>query len=75
MTVLNLELRSLISNHDLESRISSECYHFFSRIKISTIFAVTTVIHKSRNMIGTLGSSEFGPEYGQVFQRNVMSPC
>ena len=28
----------------------------------SIVFAVTIVIHKSRNLIGTLGSSEFGPK-------------
>ena len=29
---------------------------------------VTKVIHKSRNLIGTLGGSEFGPKQGQVFR-------
>ena len=28
----------------------------------SITFAVTTVIHKSRNLIGTVGSSEFRPK-------------
>ena len=28
---------------------------------------------KSRNLIGTLGSGEFGPKYGNVSQRNIMS--
>ena len=38
-------------------------------------FAVTIVMHKSRNLIGTLGGSEFGPKLGQVFQSYVMSLC
>ena len=41
----NLEARSLISNHGLESRLWSECYQFFNRIKNSVIFAVTIVIN------------------------------
>ena len=39
------------------------------------IYTVTIVIHKSRNLIGTLGISEFGPKYGQVFESTVMSRC
>ena len=35
---------------------------------LSYLFAITIVIHKSRNLIGTLGSSEFGPKWGHVFR-------
>ena len=38
-------------------------------------FAITRIIHKSLNLIGTVGSSEFRPKYGQDFQSNVMSLC
>ena len=36
------------------------------------IYTVAIVIHKSRNLIVTLGITEFGPKVGQVFQSNVM---
>ena len=47
-------------NRVFESRISLECYQFFDRIENSITFAVTMAIHKSCNLIGTLGSPEFG---------------
>ena len=33
----------------------------------SITFTVSIVIHKSRNLIGTLRSSELGPKQGQIF--------
>ena len=62
ITASNLESRSLISNHGLNSRISSKCYQFFNRIENSITFAVTIVMHKSCNLIGTLRSSELVSE-------------
>ena len=53
-----MESRSVISKHDLEY----ECYQFFNQIKNSITSAVTMVIHISLCLIGTLGSSEFGPK-------------
>ena len=49
---------------------------FFNRIENSIkIATLTIVIRKSRNLIGTLGIAEFGPESGQVFQGNILSLC
>ena len=39
----------------------------------SVMFAITIVIHKSRNLIGPLGSSEFEPKQCQVFHSNIVS--
>ena len=66
-TVKKLTLFSAISialrwNHGFKSRILWEGYQLFIRIENSITFAVTTVIDKSCNLIGTLGSSEFGPK-------------
>ena len=55
--------RSLISNHSLESRPNV------------IIFAVTIVINKSHNLVGALGSLEFGPKIGSLVQRNSISLC
>ena len=44
------------------NRIPWEFFQSFNRIKDSITFAVIIVIHKSRNLIGTLGSWEFGLE-------------
>ena len=52
-----------------------ECFHFFNRNINSITLAVTIVIHKSRNLINTLGIAEFRPKEGQVFQNNIMSLC
>ena len=46
----------------LRISIPWKCFQFFNRIENSITFAVTTVIHKSRNLIGTLGIAEFGNE-------------
>ena len=35
--------------------------NFFNRLETSITFAVAIVIHKSRNLIGTLGIAVFGP--------------
>ena len=40
----------------------------------SIMRTVAKVIQKSHHLIGTLGSSELGPKWGQVFQRNAESP-
>ena len=53
-------------------RISIPCQ---SNRKLYHIYTVTIVIHKSRNLIGTLGIAEFGPKQGHVFQSNIMSLC
>ena len=37
------------------------------------IYTLTIVIHKSRNLIGTVGIARFGPKL--VFQSNIMSLC
>ena len=42
-----------------------EFYQFFNRIENSIKFTAATVIHKSRNLIGTPDSLEFGPKWGQ----------
>ena len=34
-------------------------------------FAVTMVIHKSRNLIGTLGDSESGPKYIEYLYKYI----
>ena len=56
------QLMELRSNHGFDSRISKKCYQFFNRIETSITLTVTIVIHKSRNLIVTLGSSQFGPK-------------
>ena len=71
--LLHLSVELCCSHHGLESRISSEYHQLFNRIKKSIIFAVTIVIHKSRNLIAILRISEFGPKLGHVIQSNVMS--
>ena len=38
----------------------------------SSIITVTVVIHKSRNLISTVGIAKVGRRYGQVFQRNII---
>ena len=40
----------------------SEYYMLFNRIESPIIFNVTIAIHKSRNLIGTLGNLQFGPK-------------
>ena len=44
-----------------------------SNLKFYHIYTVTIVIHKSRNLIGTLGIAKFGHKYCQVFQSNIES--
>ena len=39
------------------------------------IYTLAIVIHKSRNLIGTVGIAKFRPKWGQVFQSNVMGLC
>ena len=43
--------------------------------KILSHLPVSIVIHKSPNLMGTLGIAKFGPKWGQVFQSNIMSLC
>ena len=43
-------------------RVLEEFRELYNRIENSITFAVKLVIHKSFNLIGTLGSSEFGPK-------------
>ena len=51
-----------ISTHNL-----ANFKNFRAVILVINLFAVTIVIHRSRNLIGTLGSSEFGPKIGSGF--------
>ena len=69
-----MESRPQISNNgpNLESRPNVVTSQFFNRIENSIIFAATIVIHKSRNLIGSLGSSEFWPKWVKVSQSNVI---
>ena len=62
LTLFSAIIKMLRWNHGFESRIPSECYQFFHGIVISITFAVTIVIQKSCHLIGTQGSSEFGPK-------------
>ena len=62
------------------SKVKGPCHRFtrfhgINQIENSVTFAVTIVINRSRDLIGTLGIAEFGPKQGQVFQTNVMSLC
>ena len=75
ITAPNLKSRSLISNPAWNLECRSNVISFSSRIDSSIIFAMTIVIHAYRNLIGNLGSSEFGPKQSQVFHRNIMSLC
>ena len=57
-----------MSIHGLESRITDCILESRPNVISSSVgiensmaFAATIVIHKSRNLFGTLGSSEFGP--------------
>ena len=43
-----------------------------SNQKFYHIYTVTIIIHKSRNLIGTVGIAKFMPKYGQVFQSNIV---
>ena len=77
-----MESRPQISNHRPISRLMASNFEFRTNVisssiesKILFIFASSIVFHKSRNPISTLGSSEFGPKYDQVFQSDVMSLC
>ena len=47
------------SNIGLDIRILSKCYQLLNRIESYIIFAITIVIHKSRDVIDTQRSSEF----------------
>ena len=63
-TLLSIALEHWIvksARNGFESRIPWECFQFFNRIENSITFAVTIVIQKSRDLIGTLGIAEFGP--------------
>ena len=73
LTASNLESRSLISNHSFESGITvpdlESQLRIWNLVRMLSIFleshikfAFTIEIHKSRNLIGTLGSSEFRPK-------------
>ena len=48
--------------------IESACYQFCNQNESSIVFAITIVTHKSRNLIGALGGSEFGSKYSQIFR-------
>ena len=74
------QFSSIINGIMMESQLGIsipwECFQFFNRIENSITFhTVTMVIHKSCNLIGTVGIVKFGPKQGQVFQRNTMSLC
>ena len=60
--ICRIMMESRPLNIESRPRISSECCPFFNRIESSITFAVAIVIHKSCNLIGTLGRSEFGPK-------------
>ena len=66
-TVKNLALfSSIINGIMMESRLRISIpwgsFQFFNRIEIYHIYTLTMVIHKSRNLIGTLGIAKFGPK-------------
>ena len=47
----------------------------YSNRKFYHIYTVTIVIHKSRNLVGTVRIAKVGPKKGHVFQSNNMSLC
>ena len=73
-TVKNLALFSSIMNgitmeSQLRISISWESFQFFNQIKNSiTFYTVTIVIHKSGNLIGTVGIAKFGSNRARFFR-------
>ena len=64
LTVFSAFIKGIMMESRLRISISWEYFQF--------TFAVTIVVHKSHNLIGTLGSSEFGPSSSRVRFFRVM---
>ena len=72
-TVINLALfSSIINGIMMESRLRISIpwgsFKFFNRIEIYNVYTVIIVIHKSRNLIGTLGIAKFGLNRARFFR-------
>ena len=56
-------------NYGFESQARGSVFCFSVESKVqSHLHTVTIVIHKSSNLIGTVGIAKFGPKKGQAFR-------
>ena len=77
-TMKNLALLSSVINDGITASNLNSMGVFSilqSNRKLYHIYTGTIVMHKSRNLIGTVGIAKFGPKYSQLFQSNIMSLC